>query len=323
MLSFFEFGWKLLVILAVASTFAFGSYLLARPFWKRTTGRLANRAARATMLGFTAIAALAIYLLAFVDRGFEQVCSCSLTHASSGAAGLGLTHLAVGAWILGAVGLLARDTHQYWRLRARLGFNARILCATDQAPFSIGFVRPSIFIPRRFARRDRCVIFAHEARHLRSRDPWWNLLALVLARVCWFQPLMPAFQRRRVLAMEMATDEGVLRSGRVSAAEYARVLLAAAASAPVSPLALNAASGYEDLRARLENLRSRRRSRSAPWAWMLLLAGWLVGMNQTFASIRRADPASTEINMCHPISYVNILEIWSSSTKPESKQCDR
>lgn len=142
-----------------------------------------------------------------------------------------LAPLLMAAWALGvaliAAGLLRRqrrferllhrvDGEPHWRLPAALG------------PVSLGVLRGRIALPedfeKRFAAEEQALILAHEQVHLRRRDNAWNLLALAIAALHWFNPLTWWALRRLREDQELSCDAAVLaRDPRPR--QYAQALL--------------------------------------------------------------------------------------------------
>jgi hypothetical protein len=101
------------------------------------------------------------------------------------------------------------------------------------SPITIGIVRPRIVLPsswRAWPERTRSAVLAHEAAHVRRRDPLVSFVARVNRCVFWFNPLAWWLERALTANAEHACDEaGVRAMGETR--PYADVLLDLAAAA--------------------------------------------------------------------------------------------
>jgi beta-lactamase regulating signal transducer with metallopeptidase domain len=152
--------------------------------------------------------------------------------------------LALGAWALGALVLLAAFGRSYLRLSHRLrsrprvvggdlhgqlrmlaaeaglGDSVRLSCSCRvPVPLAMGLREPEICVPPRalvgLTEEQQEGMLAHELAHLARRDPFWLLLGQGLACVLFFQPLNWVARRRLREISEMLSDEwAVARTGR-------------------------------------------------------------------------------------------------------------
>ncbi|HET9212332.1 MAG TPA: M56 family metallopeptidase [Thermoanaerobaculia bacterium] len=155
-----------------------------------------------------------------------------------------ITVLALGAWALGALVLLAAFGRSYLllgrRLRSRprviggdlhaqlrtlaaeagLGESVRLSCSCRvPVPLALGLREPEICVPPRallgLTGEQQEGMLAHELAHLARRDPFWLVLGQGLACVLFFQPLNWVARRRLREISEMLSDEwAVARTGR-------------------------------------------------------------------------------------------------------------
>jgi len=100
------------------------------------------------------------------------------------------------------------------QLEARAGLRRRVrLSATSrlEVPIAIGIVRPEICVPRRALEEldtgELETMLAHELAHLVRRDPAWRLLAGLVCRVFFFQPLNRLAAARIETASELLCDD--------------------------------------------------------------------------------------------------------------------
>lgn len=138
-------------------------------------------------------------------------------------------------WMLGAATLAAAQWRAQRRYEAGLwrDANGQWRAPAGHSPAVVGLWPGRLVLPADFACRfdapTRQLMLAHEAVHLRRQDNAWNLLALLLLCLQWFNPL--AWWGRRALRQdqELACDEAVLDSAAEPGAQaaYAEALLAA------------------------------------------------------------------------------------------------
>ena len=99
-------------------------------------------------------------------------------------------------------------------LEERAGMRRRVrLSATSrlEVPIAIGVLRPEICVPHRALEEldaaELETMLAHELAHLVRRDPAWRLLAGLVCRVFFFQPLNRLAASRIETASEMLCDD--------------------------------------------------------------------------------------------------------------------
>ena len=140
-------------------------------------------------------------------------------------------HLLAAVWAVGVLVLAVRAVLGYARLRHTVA----LACKTNDGcysgdcvpvPFTLGILRPRIYLPAALTGRTRRAVLLHEQTHLRRHDP--QIKPLFYAVVClhWFNPLAWLAFRELGRAMEQACDEAALR-GRTPAerAAYCESLL--------------------------------------------------------------------------------------------------
>jgi beta-lactamase regulating signal transducer with metallopeptidase domain len=98
------------------------------------------------------------------------------------------------------------------------------------SPVLVGVLRPRIILPEGLDpdSTEGMMILAHENVHRRRLDNLWRTLAIGIACVHWFNPLVWLMLKMFFRDMELSCDEAVLRSGRYSSSDcrdYASVLL--------------------------------------------------------------------------------------------------
>jgi beta-lactamase regulating signal transducer with metallopeptidase domain len=109
---------------------------------------------------------------------------------------------------------------------------ARVRLAPNAGPAVIGLARPEIVVPRWLLERsdaEQRMVIAHEAEHLRARDPLLLTAACVVVALVAWHPAMWWMLSRLRLAMELDCDERVVRGG-VAPRSYGALLIELAGS---------------------------------------------------------------------------------------------
>ncbi len=147
---------------------------------------------------------------------------------------LSWSRIALGAWLLGALFGLALLIRQHARLRRMLASRRIVsqgplldrldrlrrtahwkrpvrLSTTSRLASPVALARGEIVVPEpapaRLSAPELDCLLAHELAHLRRRDPWTLLLASVLQRIFFLQPLNRLAARRALETAEMRCDE--------------------------------------------------------------------------------------------------------------------
>jgi beta-lactamase regulating signal transducer with metallopeptidase domain len=180
-----------------------------------------------------------------------------------------------------------REERSEWT-RGRIA-GTRLLISTDFGPAIVGVVDPEIVVPRWVAELDepaRVAIVAHEAEHLRARDPMLLLAGLVTVVLLPWNPGLWLCWRGLRRTIELDCDARVLARG-MERTDYANVLLGAwqraRSSWLPSPAFAERASGLGKRVEHLMRPEPRRRT-------MRTLAG--VGAAATFVVIASVTPAA-------------------------------
>jgi beta-lactamase regulating signal transducer with metallopeptidase domain len=200
-------------------------------------GRREPRLAAAAM-----VALLLIPLLGFLPK-WQILPAAAPSHDPNPA--VAIVWLGGTLLLIARLGLAAASLHRLRRSGQNLGSlpltatrRANLLIHEDiSSPFAAGIFRPSIFVPpawRRWSDETREIVLAHEAAHLRRRDPLWLSLGQLACALHWFNPLVWWLAHRLRADAEFACDAQVVRSG-VTARRYAAVLCDLAAAQPTPP----------------------------------------------------------------------------------------
>ena len=91
-----------------------------------------------------------------------------------------------------------------------------------------GIIKPRIIIPP-YVTDDGSVlryVLLHEGAHMRRGDNITRIIALAIACIHWFNPLVWLYVKAFLSDCEIACDEKVLRSVQAENREYAQALLA-------------------------------------------------------------------------------------------------
>ena len=121
------------------------------------------------------------------------------------------------------------------------------------SPAVYGIIKPKIIIPGWITERDMPYILAHERVHIRRRDNFWRMIAVITACVHWFNPLVWIFLRWFFADMELTCDAKALKTlGKENVKNYATALLTCAAGKSY----FASAFGGAKTKVRIENILS-------------------------------------------------------------------
>ncbi|HEX5183383.1 MAG TPA: M56 family metallopeptidase [Allosphingosinicella sp.] len=161
-----------------------------------------------------------------------------------------------------------------------------------EGPLALGLIEPRIFLPTDFSRRyspgERRLAMEHELTHHRHRDIWWNMAAIAMLAINWFNPLAWIAYRAFRADQELACDAAVAARATIEErCDYARALVKSAAGPGL--IAACPINGAGTLKRRLRMLRGHRASpmRSAGGVAALSV---LAAAGLTSATLR-SDPA--------------------------------
>lgn len=143
-------------------------------------------------------------------------------------------------------------------------------CDGLASPFTMGFLRPRIYLPCHLNGEMREMILLHEQYHICRKDHLVKLLAFILLAVYWFHPLVWAAWFGVCKDMEMSCDEKVLEIlGEEKKKDYGLTLLAfASRRCPGSRMPL--AFGEHDVESRIKH--TLQFKKPALWAGILAVA---------------------------------------------------
>ncbi|GGF65011.1 M56 family metallopeptidase [Alteromonas lipolytica] len=124
-------------------------------------------------------------------------------------------------WATGTSIIASLIVFQYWQLarsvtRPEPGDGNVWISQLASTPMLFGFVAPKILLPRYFTERlsqaQQQLVIEHEHTHMQRFDHVWNLVALVIATLFWFNPLVWLATRSYRINQELACDSLVLRN---------------------------------------------------------------------------------------------------------------
>lgn len=207
-------------------------------------------------------------------------------------------------WCLGAAAVLGWGAIGYLRLRKKTRVSVyedgAYLCDDIDEPFVLGILRPRVYLPSSLKGERRALVLAHEAAHIRRRDPAVKFLAFLLLAVYWFQPLTWLAFMLFSRDLEAACDERVVKDlSKEDRAFYAETLL----SLSVRPKVLSVcplAFGETNVKGRVKSILSYKK----PAFWLILVAVLLAAGAAVFFLTQRApsdaptdaDAGTTEAN---------------------------
>lgn len=330
--TFSDFLWKLLIITSLSSAIIFGVFLLLQSFLRKISGRLYNRVAQISLATVLGTLLLSTVLLLSVDQDIQEKCFGSFASAQGS---FGVTRILALVWLAGVGAFAAIDFIQVMRFKGAL--NGAILSDEAEftrvkstiAPSSFGLLRPRILLPEQVAddMTLKQYVLSHEKTHLRNYDGLWTGMALVVTRLCWFNPMVIFFEQGRRLAMEMATDEEVIRRHSFTPAAYAAAMLQVlelSSNQQTHRLAVGAALGFNEMKFRLENLKalSTEKPKALRVAVLAVMCvGWLFGVGEAFASMNLSAESSRETNMCYQVQHEKIIE-RVLNIEPRTNKCE-
>lgn len=125
-------------------------------------------------------------------------------------------------WLIGAITILAFVLPKYTQLYRSLG-RANIVsnkvCHTSElvtSPVVVGIFSPKILIPENFnslfCEKQQKMVIEHEGIHVSHGDHLWNLFALFLMILFWFNPLVWIAARFFRVSQERACDDQALKN---------------------------------------------------------------------------------------------------------------
>lgn len=170
--------------------------------------------------------------------------------------GLTAWHLLFALWLAGVAALALRALWGYARLRRSVAtaYKTGDGCFGGvPAPFTLGILRPRIYLPDSLTGPAREAVRLHEQTHIRRGDPVTKPLYYAVVCLHWFNPLAWLAFRQFERTMESACDEAAVRGQNPQArALYCESLLAFALQGRTVPGSL--AFGQGSVKERIGHL---------------------------------------------------------------------
>lgn len=85
-------------------------------------------------------------------------------------------------------------------------------CESISSPAVYGIIKPKIIIPVSFKDAEFTHILIHESIHVKRRDNLWRVVAVLIAVIHWFNPLIWLFLKCFLQDMELSCDEAVIKN---------------------------------------------------------------------------------------------------------------
>lgn len=146
-----------------------------------------------------------------------------------------LMNTAITLWLIGVAVMIIYGVISYIKIHRQMRnailqsdniyFSDRI-----SAPFTLGFLRPKIYLPYGLSITEQNCIVAHERCHIKRLDHIIKLFAYILLSIHWFNPFCWIAFNRMSLDMEMSCDEIIFRKENYSEMkkDYTRALVSIA-----------------------------------------------------------------------------------------------
>ncbi|MBO7737644.1 MAG: hypothetical protein J6S77_02940 [Clostridia bacterium] len=120
-------------------------------------------------------------------------------------------------WLCGVAAMLIYGAVSYIIVYRRMStatrYEGNVFCSENVlSPFTLGFIKPKIYIPYGLDDITREKVIAHERCHINRFDHFIKPFAFILLAVHWFNPLCWLAFNRMSLDMEMSCDEKLLRT---------------------------------------------------------------------------------------------------------------
>lgn len=213
-------------------------------------------------------------------------------------------HLLAAVWAAGVLVLAIRALWAYRRLSRTVATACKAgdgcySGACVPAPFTLGILRPRIYLPATLTGAARQAVLLHERTHLRRHDPQVKPLFYAVVCLHWFNPLAWLAFRQMEREMESACDEAAVRDCDAAARNaYCESILHYALQGRTEPGSL--AFGQGSVKSRIVHLLHYRRL----GAGALLLCAAAVGLSVTACmmqpQVEEATPETAETSQSEP-----------------------
>lgn len=201
-------------------------------------------------------------------------------------------------WLLGVVGIWSTEIILLLRFRRNQAGAVEVEPGVYEqknttASFVLGILHPAVYLPAGLDDKSRTFILCHEKIHIRRRDYLLKPLALLIAGLHWFNPLVWLAYYLMVQDMEMSCDERVVELlGEEQKKDYSYLLLKMAVGRQNGCIT---AFAEQEVKKRIKNVLRYRRLKVWGMALLILLVtGVTVGLATNAAPGRDELPADTE-----------------------------
>ena len=223
-------------------------------------------------------------------------------------------------WICGSIVMIARLGSALLRLRSTL-MNSREapetiianvksmasdlsvreqvhirLASTEAMPMVCWFGGWGLVLPSNFEAWDeelKQATISHELGHISRRDVWVDYGIQCLGCLLWWHPLIWMMVRAVTRLRELACDEWVLQSTRVSARRYAHSLLEVVRICQVEERQLATPMATQgELESRLRSISSPNRSKKVGAIWLALCVMGIAGLTVSIALVSLVNDKS-------------------------------
>ncbi len=153
-------------------------------------------------------------------------------------------HIISWIWLVGVVVMIVYAICQIIILYRRTDVSIRernniVLCDNISAPFVVGIIHPSIYLPSSIDKKGKELVLLHENAHIKRKDTLWKIIGYIFLSVFWFHPLVWICYYLFNRDIEYACDEYVIRTmEKEEKKEYAAALLSLSTSKKQYPHSL-------------------------------------------------------------------------------------
>lgn len=152
-----------------------------------------------------------------IDTGNGNILTGTVGNTVSAGTSISVMQILAIVWLCGAVAMLVYGILSYIIVYRRMSTATRyennVFCSENVlSPFTLGFIKPRIYIPYGLDGITREKVIAHEKCHINRFDHIIKPFAFILLAFHWFNPLCWLAFNRMSLDMEMSCDEKLLRT---------------------------------------------------------------------------------------------------------------
>ncbi len=121
----------------------------------------------------------------------------------------------ISIWLIGVAAMILYGIVSYIKIHRKMQdaiLMEKNIYYSDKivSPFTLGIIRPKIYLPFGLSNSEQMCIIEHERCHIRRHDHIIKIFAYIPLAIHWFNPLCWLAFNRMTLDMEMSCDEKVL-----------------------------------------------------------------------------------------------------------------